>query len=104
LFVRVEELEVGMEVETEITDSSGRRLVPAGTALTESHLKALRAWGISAVGVRHYGQADDGPRELSKTEVSALETRFRHVDLEHPVGRALLDFCLQRAAQRPEPT
>lgn len=101
MYIRVDQLEVGMEVETAVTDASGRVLVAADTLLGDSHLKAFRAWGISAVAIRTADGAGTG-RVLIELEIEAFETRFTHVDLEHPAGRALFDICLERAAKRPE--
>ncbi len=91
-----------MEVETAVTDASGRVLVTENTLLNETHLKAFRAWGISAVAIRSGEDGVEINRELTEAELEALEIRFTHVDLDYPPGRALFDICLERASRRPE--
>ena len=100
MYIRIDRLEVGMEVEAAVTDASGRVLVTAHTLLNESHLKAFRAWGISAVAIRRGEEGGEISHELTEAEIEALEIRFTHVDLDDPPGRTLFDICLERVAKR----
>ena len=100
----ISDLEVGMEVDQEVTDSSGRILVGAGVQLTDRHLEAFYAWGIASVSIFVEGEKDKVRRDLSKDETHAIEQRFSHLDTTHPFGAALLVKCLDRERDLPPRT
>jgi hypothetical protein len=88
-----------------LKDQNGRLLVPAGTVIAASHLRALSRWGVTAVPV-----VDDGavaepalpaptPERIAEAEV-ALRSVFRRADLRHPLLAAVWRSCVTREASR----
>ena len=99
----ISDLEVGMEVDQEVSDASGRILAGVGVLLTDRHLEVFLAWGIASVSIRAEGEQVQKQRVLSKEEERALRERFTHLDLEQPFGRALFAKCLDRERAKPAP-
>lgn len=105
--VPTEELRADQELAADVVDGSGRLLLPAGTTLTDKHIRYFQMWGISEVEIAG-GDGADGRKETPVDPVrleevrAALAPRFAHVDLEHPGMAALFNHCVNTAlAKRP---
>jgi len=57
--VKLEALQVGMIVTTDVRNMDNMLLIPSGCALTERQIDVLNAWGIPEIQV----QACDGPED-----------------------------------------
>ncbi|MBK6421160.1 MAG: hypothetical protein IPI38_05825 [Gemmatimonadetes bacterium] len=102
----VDDLVAGMVIAEEVRDQQGRLLMPAGTALTDRHLRAFSLWGIMTIRVRGEGGADaeEAPLELTPEQVAEAEAivraRFPVADLDHPFMAELLRLAALREARR----
>ncbi|MFQ5652281.1 MAG: hypothetical protein ACE5IY_20315 [bacterium] len=99
------DVESGMELARPVTDLQGFTLAKAGTVLTEKHIKAFKAWGVTEVSVRRYdtGGAVNGTDkpaptgELRREEQLAVEIDFlfQKNDAENPVIRELRRLAIE---------
>lgn len=96
-----------MVIAEEVRDQQGRLLMPAGTELTDRHLRAFSLWGIMSIRVRGEGGGDGAvevPLELTPAQVAEAEAivraRFPAADLEHPFVAELLRLAALREARR----
>jgi hypothetical protein len=104
--VSFEDLQTGMVLAAPLTDAGGRLLLPAGTALTEKHLRYFQMWGIPEADIEggdHPAERDaeaalDPVRVAQATDEARLQ--FRHADLDHPVLGQLFRHCVLVAARR----
>jgi HD-like signal output (HDOD) protein len=105
------DLEPGVVVSEDVRNPRGQLLIPAGTALTEKHLNALKLWGISAVSV-DAGDASAGDERTEEVSSEALEqARVRAEELlalngsagGHPARAALFDICVGRLLKHGAP-
>lgn len=103
----VDDLVAGMVIAEEVRDQQGRLLMPAGTELTDRHLRAFSLWGIMSIRVRGEGGGDGAeevPLELTPAQVAEAEAivrvRFPAADLEHPFVAELLRLAALREARR----
>lgn len=89
-----------MVLAADIMDKRGRLLVPAGKELSEKHVRALPAWGVSRIEV----EGDDiaGAIELEPWAVdqanSQVDSLFSRVNREHPLFQALTPVVVERRA------
>jgi hypothetical protein len=86
--IAVTELAPGMVLAGELLDEEGRRLLAAGTALTEKSIALLARRGVDRVVIREDMSALD-PAECERRRaelVARIERRFRHAH-----GNALMD-------------
>lgn len=104
--VASDDLEAGMTLAEEVRDQQGRLLMPAGTALTDRHLRAFQLWGILSVRIRaaEAGAPDPSDPPLSAEELSLGEAivrgRLRNTDAGHPLIAELIRLCTEREARR----
>lgn len=103
--VPVDDLVAGMVIAEEVRDQQGRLLMPAGTELTDRHLRAFALWGIMAIRVRGAGgESDEGPGALTPEQLAEGEAivraRFHRHDEGHPLIAALIRLGAVREARR----
>ena len=100
----VDDLTPGQVLGENVHDAQGRLLMPAGTELTERHLRAFQLWGIMAVRVRGAEGEEAGVPEVSAEALAAamerIIPRFAHNDLRHPLIAVLVEGCAYREARR----
>jgi hypothetical protein len=102
--VQLDELEPGMVLAADAVCLNGRVLLRAGVALTEQHLKIFRTWGLSEADIEGADAekifekklADADPQIVEKERL-ALNERFRHADISHPLISELFRWCLEHA-------
>lgn len=98
--IDVSQAEAGMVLAADILDKRGRLLVPAGKELSEKHVRALPAWGVSRIEV----EGDDiaGAIELEpwalQEATAEVDTLFSRVNREHPLFQGLTEVCVERFA------
>lgn len=92
-----------MTLSSDVTDRRGRLLIPAGRALDEKHLQALRMWGITAVEVEGddpsgTGEAALDPADLGRAR-EVLADRLQNLPMDHPLVLTLVELALPRLAR-----
>lgn len=96
-------LSAGQVVQSDVYDRNGRMLIPKDTILKDSHLKALRTWGIQAVVVNGDVNTDSPSQDFVVSEKSQdkiekdLAKRFSQTELQHPFIQELYKICYERA-------
>ncbi|GFO69737.1 hypothetical protein GMLC_33160 [Geomonas limicola] len=104
--VQIDNLSPGMVLKKNVTDRSGRLLLPSGTALEPKHLNIFRMWGVLDVEVTDESEAEVAPDllvpeldpELVARASAEVARIFAHNDPEHPVVRELMRICIRRRA------
>ena len=97
-----------MVVSAAVLDQRGRRLLPAGTTLTEKHLRIFKTWGITEVEVAS-GEEEESSSAKPGAADPALAARarehakklFAHGDLGHPLMAELFKQCVKRLVSDP---
>ena len=108
--VKTHDLMPGMTLLQEIQNHSGRKLLPAGTLITEKHILNLKAWGISEASIK-VGGVESGsavesnkfdPQKLAKAE-KEVGTLFCLSNQDHPAVIELMRLAsLNRLKKMPE--
>ncbi len=97
--ISLEQLRPDLVLGADLSDASGRLLLPNGTVLTDKHIRYCQMWGIVAVEI----QVDDptavtGEQPIDPVAWAAAEAelapRFAHVDRTHPAIAALFAHCV----------
>lgn len=98
MHVSIDAVEAGMELAADINDANGRLLLPAGTTLTDKHIRYFQMWGILQIDVVADGVVIDAEPVVDPALLSAAETalapRFAHTDRRHPAVAALFAYCV----------
>ena len=108
--VSVDQAAAGMVLANPVTDRRGRLLIPAGQALSDRHVDALKMWGVASLDI----EGDEEVEVVASISPEALEAAraelspfYRHMDLDHPFVRVLFDHKAQQnareAASAPAP-
>ena len=103
--VPIEAVVEGMTTAEPVKDRAGRLLMPSGTVLEASHLRALSRWGVSTVTVEANGGEPEPaasaptPERLVEAEL-ALKSVFRRMDMGHPLIHVIFRTCVLREASR----
>lgn len=104
--VQIENLTPGMVLKENVTDRSGRLLLPAGTALEHKHLNIFKMWGVLDVEVTDESEPEPAPDtatvevdpEILARATAEIAHLFTHNDPEHPAIRELTRICIRRRA------
>lgn len=107
--IKIHQLKPGMVLDVGIQNHAGRKLLPAGTCLTERHILNFKAWGITEANVQ--GDFDDPKSTLELDNIDSnklakvkreAESLFCHSNTNHPVVAELMRlFCLNRLKKMP---
>ena len=97
--VSIEQLRPDLVLGADLSDASGRLLLPSGTVLTDKHIRYCQMWGIAAVEIQvdePTAVTDEQPIDPAAWAAAeeALAPRFAHVDREHPAIAALFAHCV----------
>ena len=101
----IEDITPGMVVGRDVSGQDGVVLAQCGVTLSEEHLRTMRAFGIRNVEIVSPGGGDDD-EAASKLETALarcrdlLRPRFQALDLESPLGQAVFNLAVGRAAAR----
>jgi hypothetical protein len=104
--VQIENLVPGMVLKRNVTDRSGRMLLPAGATLEAKHLNIFRMWGVLDVEVTDESEPEASPDhpvdevdpELLEQAAAEVQRIFAHNDPDHPAIRELMRICTKRRA------
>jgi hypothetical protein len=100
--LRLEQLQVGMELADDVPDRNGQPLVRRGTVLSEKDLRRFKMWGVSEVEI--VGSDDNEIKVAPLVIEPALLERYRpevreifqRANLEHPFMAQLFQESLIR--------
>jgi hypothetical protein len=105
--LNINDIQVGMVLEGDVINFQGTVLISAGATLTEKHLKALRAWGITEAKIVGISPADleekdlelvdEERRELVERELAYL---FQKTNAEDPVMAEIYRLVMKRRLDR----
>ena len=103
------EVKPGMRLASSLHDRQGRLLVQENTELTETHIRALKLWGIPSVEVQTTDdQSDAGVKQEVAVRLEVLEgakamteDAFRHnaAHRNHPLVKQLFSIYLARLSR-----
>ncbi|MBT8338626.1 MAG: HDOD domain-containing protein [Desulfatitalea sp.] len=89
-FIAVDDLEPGMVLSEDVFDVNTRLLLSKGQQIVPKHIRVLKIWGVNQVkiigdvkGRSKAFHAADPEKEASVKQ--ALDTVFKHLNLEHPI-------------------
>jgi len=102
----IDNLVVGMVLDADVRDRTGRLLLGSGTELTSKHLHIFRTWGVlkvSIVGIDGDDEITNLPENVDLSELlmaeEALVPLFKRVDMSHPFNKELLRLVALRRIQ-----
>jgi hypothetical protein len=100
--VSIDQTRAGMVLAADVVDRRGRLLIPAGRALSEKHVGALRMWGVDHVEIQgehvEEGPATTvAPEQLAQAEQEVGEL-FRNASGDHPFLSHLRRVSAERRA------
>lgn len=107
----VDKVAIGMIVDADVKDRSGRLLLRAGTEVNDKTLKTLRTWGVAEVSVRadsasEAAAADTPIAALDPATLNAIKAQvdelFIHNDINIPTVKALHDVVVDRLASKAQ--
>jgi hypothetical protein len=110
--IKIESVREGMVLAREAKDQNGRVLLEAGQALTEKHIRVLKAWGVMDISIRE--EADQAKKPLGERPPAPVDPKlleqyqtelkdfFRFNDLRHPAVQELFQICLKRKTQQTD--
>lgn len=100
--VSVDQARPGMVLLLPVTDRRGRLLIPAGNALTERHVHALKMWGVTQLDIEgdesEHEEAGDISPEILEAAEAFVDGRFGDNDPAHPFLATLRDCAIKRKA------
>jgi hypothetical protein len=105
--VKLESLQVGMVVTTDVRNMDNMLLIPAGCALSERQIDVLNAWGIPEIQVQASDDSEEStdilqripPETLAKL-TGELESIFWEPTDEGSVQAELFNLVLRRRARQ----
>jgi hypothetical protein len=104
--VQIDKLTPGMVLKHNVTDRSGRMLLPEGATLEARHFAIFRMWGVLDVEVTDESepeseslpQTDEVAPEILAQASAEVSRIFAHNDPEHPAIKELIRICTSRRA------
>lgn len=75
--VKVSDLKIGQEFESDIKFNNGTILFKAAEKISNKHIKALKAWGFTEVGV--IASQDAKQSRVSNASAAASDSVIKHV-------------------------
>ena len=107
--LKTAQVAVGMELAEAATNIRGVILFKAGTVLTQKHIKALKAWGITELDVQDDNTAPAGPEQVQVSQTTEVLTPntdieeevyfiFQKTDMEDPVIKELYRLSIETRA------
>ena len=90
--IQVEKLNPGMILAEPITTRSKKEVLSAGTKLTDSHIAAIKTWGLSFVTV----QEETVLSEIRPKALQRVKARMRW-EPSNPIEEEIYQIAIQRA-------
>jgi len=104
--ITTDDLAAGMLLKSAVNDRNGRLLLPAGTELSDKHLKIFRTWGVTSADIDGVDESADNPCSTSfdfsgdPQKIEAVQAlmaqRFVGNDPFHPMIAELIKICTTR--------
>lgn len=98
--ILLDNVEIDMELNSDVVDRQGRVLLKKGVILTEKHLRVFNTWGVLEVDIKGDIEQEeikkDFPPELIEEATKQVQNQFQHNDPNHPVIKILFDYCKTR--------
>lgn len=93
--ILLDNVETGMELNSDVVDRQGRILLKAGVILTEKHLRVFHTWGVLEVEIKGEVEPEEVkiiyPPELIEEATQLAKIHFQHNDINHPVIKKLFE-------------
>lgn len=88
-YMSIDQLEPGMILATDVTDTNGRLLLSEGQEITHKHLNIFKMWGVPEVQVKQSEERDPENNhtldpEAMRQVAAILKPAFADNDLTHP--------------------
>ena len=97
---RLDDLKPGMKLSADLLETGGRLLLPAGTELTDRHLRYFQMWGVLEAEIEGQEGETAPPAPVDPAVQAAVEARladlFRHTDRNHPAVAQVFSHCVAR--------
>ena len=94
---RVDQIEPGMVIASDVVDRSGRVLLASGTVLTDKHLRVFRMWGVTEADIQGItssgpdGEPGNEPEDRIQEEATArVNELFARANRDHPAMAELM--------------
>src|SRR6185436_17199811 len=104
--VKIDLLEKGMRVVSDVKNMDDMLLIPAGATLTERQIDILQAWGIEEIDVQKVNAGHDtdpvatlAPEVIAKLSAE-LKALFWQPDETDPVFAEIFKLMLRRNARK----
>ena len=95
--VLLENVEIGMELSSDVIDRQGRVLLKEGVELTDKHIRVFETWGVLEIEIKGDVEQEENikvyPPELVEEAEKYILQQFQHNDSSHPVIKNLMDYC-----------
>jgi len=94
--IRTKELEAGMTLSMDVSDNNGRLLLGKGCELSDKHILALKAWGVTSVDI----EEDEPTQQVTVSEIpedimeavrNEVAGHFKYSNTEHPFIQAIME-------------
>lgn len=95
--ILLDNVEIDMELNSDVVDRQGRVLLKKGVILNEKHLRVFNTWGVLEVDIKGDVEPEEAkkhyPPELVEEAAQYVANQFQHNDLSHPIIKNLFEYC-----------
>lgn len=102
--ILLDQVHPGMVLDQPVTNANGRMLIPAGSELSEKHIKAMKMWGIPDVSIKGADEANNNvtggvdPQKIEAAKAALVET-FRHTNQDLPAMQEIYRLAVIQHAR-----
>ncbi len=103
----VEHLTPGMELKSDIHDTTGRLLAKADAILTEKQIKVLKTWGVTHANIKDSNatepQTPEAPTptpEILAKATAVADQLFLLSNRDHPAMQQLYRICIEHQTKK----
>jgi hypothetical protein len=103
--IRIDQVQEGMELASDVTDKNGQVLVRAGATITARELRLFNMWGVADIDIAGLEEKDTNPTNafdpdlIAECEPIAREM-FQHNKIDHPFVEQIFQECIVRIARQ----
>ncbi len=103
--IRIDQVQEGMELASDVTDRNGQVLVRGGATVTARELRLFNMWGVADVDIAGLEEEDADPTRAFDADLIAecepiARDLFQHNKIDHPFFEQLFQECIVRIAQQ----
>ncbi len=104
--IKIDSLQPGMVVASDVKNIDQMLLIPAGCSLTERQINILRAWGVGEIEVQGSAALEEAdplaklPPEVVARITAEIRSRFFRPDDSNPIFVEISKLMLQRRARK----